>query len=451
MTTDAKSSPHPTLPTPLQEYVHKSRYARWLDKENRREHWHETVQRYVDYFDSKFPFYPKDKIQQAILNLEVMPSMRALMTAGPALDRDPMAGFNCAFVAIDSVRAFDEILYILMCFHPDTRVVTRDGNKRIADIQVGDQVASIDEATGKSVWKTVTNQIKTKSAHKAKVEIALENGHTVRCTADHKWLTTNRGWVEAGELTTADNLVAPGWQIYRIINTANDKAYIGQTMKTAQARFKEHMYVAQTQPSDWHFAKALRKHGTEVWQVEVIDFAYSQAEAHEKERHWIAHYDTVAQGYNSTPGGEGTAGYQWTDAQKQRASENAYARTLEHREAQRQVLAAAQEKINQTRQTDEYRLAQRERNLGERNPMFGKKLPEDRLQLLSEQNSGESNPFYGRHHTEETKQKIRDTMPDQSGAANPFFGKKHSEETRAKMKATKAAKKAARMMEEVFA
>lgn len=103
------------LPTPLQEYVHKSRYARWLDKEGRREHWNETVDRYVNYFDNKFPHYPKARIREAILNLEVMPSMRALMTAGPALDRDPIAGFNCSFIAVDDVRAFDEILYILMC------------------------------------------------------------------------------------------------------------------------------------------------------------------------------------------------------------------------------------------------------------------------------------------------------------------------------------------------
>lgn len=103
------------LPTPLQEYVHKSRYARWVDKENRRESWEETVNRYVSYFHNKFPNYPFDSIRRAILNLEVMPSMRALMTAGQALERDPMAGFNCTFTAIDDVRAFDEILYILMC------------------------------------------------------------------------------------------------------------------------------------------------------------------------------------------------------------------------------------------------------------------------------------------------------------------------------------------------
>lgn len=103
------------LPTPLQEYVHKSRYARWIDSKQRRETWEETVQRYVDYFASKFDHYPKQDIYNAIVNLHVMPSMRAMMTAGPALERDPMAGFNCSFIAIDDVRAFDEILYISMC------------------------------------------------------------------------------------------------------------------------------------------------------------------------------------------------------------------------------------------------------------------------------------------------------------------------------------------------
>lgn len=103
------------LPTPLQEYVHKSRYARWNEIEHRRETWEETVQRYVTYFNNKFPDYPVDEVYNSIVNLQTMPSMRAMMTAGPALERDPMAGFNCSFVAIDNVRAFDEILYISMC------------------------------------------------------------------------------------------------------------------------------------------------------------------------------------------------------------------------------------------------------------------------------------------------------------------------------------------------
>lgn len=715
--------PTPHLPTPLQEYVHKSRYAKWIDSASRREHWPETVQRYVDYFN-KFPHFPKEDVYDAILKLDVMPSMRALMTAGPALERDPMAGFNpvsgdtvvvtrefgnvpiktlqgksasvlnkngewanaafnsygvqplkrvvlglnsngrrevfatanhrwilsdgtvvstdqlqagdhidfvsapkaeldadyalgirhgivygdgtvsksqqrvkgymvrlcgsgkdflsyfdgypvsyppsangdpivmlydefaathalkelpsadesesyllgfirgwlstdgciskrdsqatlccneqgknwlyryaeragfvlqgfsiqprttnygdrkedsfvvrisrsslstedilsgtkqqnlkplaskfhvrmvedtdrieevfcaevpdtntfvlagglvtgnCSFVAVDDVRAFDEILYILMCFHPDTLVVTRTGTKRIADVQIGDEVSTIEEATGRSLWKRVTNRVKTPSAQKPKVEVALENGHTVKCTADHKWLTTNRGWVEAGKLTTNDDLVAPKWQIYRVTNTVNGKAYIGQTRTGAMARFREHRYTALNTKSDWHFAKALRKWDASVWNVEVIDYAFSAEEAHEKERQLIAQFDTVALGYNSTIGGEGAPGYEWTPEQRQRASENAYERTDEHRDAQREVLAKAQEKIASTRQTLEYRDAQRERNLGARNPMYGRKHSDGRKAQIRQQMAGPSNPFFGKKHSEESKQKIRDT------------------------------------------
>ena len=112
-----------TLPTEYQNYIAISRYARWLEKENRRETWSETVQRYVDYMANRYEEITSKKIEDkekkrwynAIFTLQVMPSMRALMTAGPALDKDNVAGFNCSYVAIDNVRTFDEIMYILMC------------------------------------------------------------------------------------------------------------------------------------------------------------------------------------------------------------------------------------------------------------------------------------------------------------------------------------------------
>lgn len=99
-----------------QKYIHKSRYARYLESEQRREVWEETVKRLCDYWENKFPgVFPYNEIYQGIVNMEVMPSMRTMMTAGKALDRDNVAGYNCSYVAIDDVRAFDEIMYILMC------------------------------------------------------------------------------------------------------------------------------------------------------------------------------------------------------------------------------------------------------------------------------------------------------------------------------------------------
>lgn len=100
-----------------QNYIHISRYARFIPEENRRETWPETVARYIDFFKNKFPKkdVPWQELNDAIVNMEIMPSMRCLMTAGKALDRDNVAGYNCSYVAIDHQRAFDEILYILMC------------------------------------------------------------------------------------------------------------------------------------------------------------------------------------------------------------------------------------------------------------------------------------------------------------------------------------------------
>jgi ribonucleoside-diphosphate reductase alpha chain len=111
------------LPTPYQQFIHLSRYSRWLPEKGRRETWQETVDRYFNFFDEhlkdnhkfKLPKETREELRNAILNLEVLPSMRALMTAGEALKRDNIAGYNCSYVAVNRVRAFDEILYILMC------------------------------------------------------------------------------------------------------------------------------------------------------------------------------------------------------------------------------------------------------------------------------------------------------------------------------------------------
>ena len=98
-----------------QHYIHASRYARWLPDKGRRETWEETVTRYCDFWKAKFPeTFPYKEIHKAIYNLDVMPSMRALMTAGAALERDNIAGYNCSYLPIDDVRAFDEAMFILM-------------------------------------------------------------------------------------------------------------------------------------------------------------------------------------------------------------------------------------------------------------------------------------------------------------------------------------------------
>jgi ribonucleoside-diphosphate reductase alpha chain len=111
------------IENPYENFIALSRYARWMPDENRRETWGETVDRYfnfmIDHLISNYNYTPDkklvDELKDAVYNRNVMPSMRAVMTAGAALDRDHVAGYNCSFVPVDNPRSFDETMYILMC------------------------------------------------------------------------------------------------------------------------------------------------------------------------------------------------------------------------------------------------------------------------------------------------------------------------------------------------
>jgi len=145
------------LPTPYQQFIHKSRYARWIDSEQRRENWGETVDRYISFMleqvkdkcGVELSTSVREEIEEGILSLKVMPSMRAMMTAGPALARDNVCGYNCSYIPVDSPRAFDECMYILMCgtgvgFSVEREnvdklpVVSENFNKSDTVIKVGD-------------------------------------------------------------------------------------------------------------------------------------------------------------------------------------------------------------------------------------------------------------------------------------------------------------------------
>jgi len=112
-----------TIKNPYENFIALSRYARWLENENRRETWGETVDRYfkfmVEQLETKHNYKPNPKLveelRDAVFNRNVMPSMRSVMTAGPALERENVSGYNCAFLPVDNARSFDEAMYILMC------------------------------------------------------------------------------------------------------------------------------------------------------------------------------------------------------------------------------------------------------------------------------------------------------------------------------------------------
>ena len=104
------------LPTDYQSFIATSRYARWIEAEKRRENWRETVERFIaNVVKGKADPRTEDDILFAMLNLEVMPSMRSVITAGPALTRDNTAGYNCSYLPVDDIKSFDEAMYILLC------------------------------------------------------------------------------------------------------------------------------------------------------------------------------------------------------------------------------------------------------------------------------------------------------------------------------------------------
>ena len=109
--------------TPYNTFIAKSRYSRYLDDKGRREHWNETVARYFDFMEKHLATKQnytltkelRAELEQAVNDLDVVPSMRAVMTAGPALERQNVAAFNCSYLPIDDPKAFDEAMYILLC------------------------------------------------------------------------------------------------------------------------------------------------------------------------------------------------------------------------------------------------------------------------------------------------------------------------------------------------
>ena len=110
------------IPTDYQAFIHQSRYSRWLPEESRRETWEETVHRLLSFYrdflekrqDYKIPKRLFTDLYVSIVTMGVMPSMRAMMTAGPALERNHIAAYNCSYLPVDSPRSFDECLFILL-------------------------------------------------------------------------------------------------------------------------------------------------------------------------------------------------------------------------------------------------------------------------------------------------------------------------------------------------
>ena len=155
------------LPTDYQAFIHTSRYARWLEDEQRRETWGETVERYIDNVVNKslaeidYAGNAAIELQEAILSLEVMPSMRAMMTAGPALNRDNVAGYNCSYLPVDDMKSFDEAMFILLCGTGVGFSVERQYVQKLPEVpeQLFDSQTTIIVADSKEGWAKAYRQL----------------------------------------------------------------------------------------------------------------------------------------------------------------------------------------------------------------------------------------------------------------------------------------------------
>lgn len=200
-----------TLPTLYSNFIHVSRYARWRETDSRREMWEETIDRYLDFMceeqcAGKVDSVTKSELRDAIGTLQVMPSMRCVMTAGPALVRDNIAGFGCSAIAVDNVAAFDELMYCLMCLHPDTEIIVKGGIKKISDITTQDLVKSLDISTGETIYVKPNLVLRNPTENSPKIRLTFSDGSSVVCTAYHLFMTKNRGWVKACDLLDSDDL-----------------------------------------------------------------------------------------------------------------------------------------------------------------------------------------------------------------------------------------------------
>jgi hypothetical protein len=189
-------------------------YSRWNDELNRYETWEESVERVMNmhrvYYASKMTPELEEKIsfaEKLYKQKKVLGAQRALQFGGDQILKNPMRMYNCTSTYADRVEFFGELFHTLLCFEPETKIKTKTGLKMIKDIQISDEVLSYNEEDNIYEYKSVYNVIENPTEHKEKIELELENGAIFRCTSDHKFLTKNRGWVEAKDLNEEDDII----------------------------------------------------------------------------------------------------------------------------------------------------------------------------------------------------------------------------------------------------
>jgi len=189
------------------------KYAKYLPHKNRRETWEELVSRNKNMHIKKFPEL-KDEIEDVyklVYDKKILPSMRSMQFAGKPIEISPNRIFNCGYLPMDDWRAFSEIMFLLLggCFHGETLIKTKDGDKQIQDLTCNDYIMTYNTETDEFSWIKPFMVLPTPSENKEKIELEMEDGTILKCTSDHKFFTVNRGWVMAKDLTEYDDIKNP--------------------------------------------------------------------------------------------------------------------------------------------------------------------------------------------------------------------------------------------------
>lgn len=194
----------------LSDITVHTKYARYIPDKHRRETWSELIDRNKQMNLKKYPQLA-DIIEDAysyVYDRKVLPSMRSLQFGGKPIEISPNRIYNCAYMPIDDWRAFSEIMFLLLggCFDGETEIITSTGNKKISDITISDEVLTFNTDSKTYQFVNPFCVLQTPSEDKDKYELEFSDGSIVKCTADHKFLTKNRGWVEAAYLEETDEI-----------------------------------------------------------------------------------------------------------------------------------------------------------------------------------------------------------------------------------------------------
>lgn len=198
--------------------------------------------------------------------------------------------------------------------------------------------------------------------------------------------------------------------VYKLTNEITGKSYIGKTKFTAERRFRTHVSAFKSRQKHnkamQHLYRSMAIHGTDCWKIETLYCCTDESHCFEMEKYFITDHDTYgASGYNESYGGEGPSGHKRSEELKQRLKDNAYTRTAEHRKNTSEFIKKRHADGLYV-VTEEQRRKIGEAQLGEKNHMYGKTMPETQKQMYRDKFTGSGNPFYGKHHTPESIEKL---------------------------------------------